>query len=125
MVLIYHMCSAEDWENAPEDYHPPTFKQDGFAHACSQAKELVPIANHFYKASTKPWICLTIDTDKLSSEVKFEPPSPVGDTNAHTLELGPLYPHVYGSITKSSVVAVSPMLRAQDGTFLSIQGLTE
>ncbi len=61
----------------------------------------------------------------MRSQVRFEAPSPVGDTKPHTLELKALYPHVYGPITKDSVVATYNMLRSEDGTFVGITGLTQ
>jgi uncharacterized protein (DUF952 family) len=65
---------------------------------------------------------LQLDTTKLSSEVKFEAPAPVGNTAPPAEGHGAvmLFPHIYGPITTESVVAVLPVHRAEDGAFVRI-----
>lgn len=86
-------------------------------HACTRLTAAGAAA-----ASADEWVCLQLDTTKLSSEVKFEAPAPVGNTAPPEDGHGAakLFPHIYGPITAESVVAVLPVERAEDGTFLRI-----
>lgn len=120
--------------------------QEGFIHATAEPDLLISVANHFYKcayvcghfclcvrslfvylhrasprtASGGEWICLQIDTTQLASEVKFEAPAPVGNTAPPPENEVQLFPHIYGPITAASVVAILPVHRGEDGTFLRI-----
>lgn len=68
----------------------------------------------------------------LSSLVFFLSAAPVGDKPAHSkVEAGDepagaeaqQFPHIYGPIDSAAVVAELAVKRADDGNFLSIEGL--
>eukprot|EP00300_Choanocystis_sp_HF-7_P034901 c4798_g1_i1.p1 GENE.c4798_g1_i1~~c4798_g1_i1.p1 ORF type:complete len:120 (+),score=27.58 c4798_g1_i1:38-397(+) len=119
-MLIYHLCGREEW-SGQDGYLPPTYHQDGFIHAANSISELVGIANHFYKQKPGDFIVLCIDVERLTSEVKFEAAAPVGNTAVHTAE-PKLFPHIYGPLNKDAVVQELNVQRAEDGTFLQIDG---
>jgi uncharacterized protein (DUF952 family) len=129
---IYHLAQKSLWDAAVaqgSDYYPPTYHQDGFTHATADPKYLIGVANHFYQSVAGEWVCLHMTRASLSSAnvtLKFESPSPVGSTPALDAEQsgGERFPHIYGGIpTKSGVVvAVTPVRRADDGTFLAVDG---
>eukprot|EP00298_Acanthocystis_sp_HF-20_P027779 c6059_g1_i1.p1 GENE.c6059_g1_i1~~c6059_g1_i1.p1 ORF type:complete len:129 (+),score=50.34 c6059_g1_i1:24-389(+) len=121
MTSIFHMLPVENWKNAPEEYYPPTYQQDGFVHCASTAEELVTIGNHFYKTVSGDFLILVLEISKLKSEVKFEPPAAVGNFKPHTDTQ--LFPHIYGPINKDSVTAIKKLVRDETGTFLSVADL--
>eukprot|EP00611_Tribonema_gayanum_P006587 TRINITY_DN1586_c0_g1_i1.p1 TRINITY_DN1586_c0_g1~~TRINITY_DN1586_c0_g1_i1.p1 ORF type:complete len:147 (-),score=28.93 TRINITY_DN1586_c0_g1_i1:51-491(-) len=119
---IYHLVQKPLWEaTRGSEYLPPTYAHDGFIHATAEADQLLSVANHFYKDVQDAFICLQIDTAKLTSEVKYEPAAPVGDKVAHASTR--LFPHIFGPINADAVSAELPVVRAEDGTFLEIQGV--
>jgi uncharacterized protein (DUF952 family) len=62
-------------------------------------------------------VVLRLDESLISHPVKYEAPAPVGSTAAP--ENPTLFPHIYGPVQKSSVVATLKVQRAADGSFLS------
>lgn len=130
----YHMCEIRKFERQLKEgggrYFPPTYAQDGFVHCSSDPRMLLDIANAFYKSSPvteeAEWAVLSLMTHQLG-DVRFEAPAPVGGVtraeDSDPSRTQPLFPHIYGPITAASVVRSFRMLRAADGTFLSIEGL--
>jgi len=131
---LYHLIQKELWEKAKATgttYYPPTYEQDGFTHATANPQFLVDVANHFYTKVGTDWLCLkmTVDSLRTAGGVKtvFEAPAPVGttpalDTNDYD---GELFPHIHGGIPAKEgvVLAEYKVNRAEDGTFLGIEGL--
>lgn len=128
---IYHCVQKHLWEKCKksgEVYYPPTYKADGFTHATADPAFLVGVLNHFYLDSKAEWLCLGLTRSSLAAAaitLKFEDPSPVGNTPALNTQQsgGERFPHIYGGITPKEVFEERPIVRAPDGTFLSIPGL--
>ena len=130
--IIYHMCDESDYHlqiSDKNEYLSPTFTIDKFIHATGEPKFLLEAGNHFYKETKGKWICLKIDVNKLTSQVVYEAPAPVGVIDAidyeqeHQLVEQPKFPHIYGSINKESVIEIYNIVRSEHGDFLSITGL--
>lgn len=141
---IYHMCPKMAWDTCStgdcNDYFPPTYDQDGFIHATQDPSMLIPIANHFYKDAPRDqeWIILVIDCARLTSRLVFEPAAAVGTTPSFSKTGGSdsihdrhvddteasqhrdeiLFPHIYGTIQKESVVEILNMTRDSSGIFV-------
>jgi len=130
---IYHLVQNSVWDEAKESkkvYFPPTYAADGFTHATADPKFLIGVANHFYKDVVGGWSCLRMNRKSLSNagiDLKWEDPSPVGTTPALNGDQsgGQRFPHIYGGIPSDGNVVLQeyPVVRAEDGTFLSIEGL--
>jgi uncharacterized protein (DUF952 family)/quercetin dioxygenase-like cupin family protein len=130
---IYHLVQKELWEackTSSQTYYPPTYEADGFTHATADPAYLIGVANHFYKDTKAEWLCLGMTRASLAAAnvtLKFEDPSPVGTTRALNAEQsgGMRFPHIYGGIPPSGGVVCEERVvsRAEDGTFLSIDGL--
>lgn len=133
--VVYHMCPKSAWETScvlGRDYYPPTYDKDGFIHATQDPEILITIANHFYKDAPieEAWIILVIDSNKLTSRLVYEPAAPVGDKSSFQSDNVPstaqednkdsdvLFPHIYGTIQKDSVVDILPMMRDSRGAFV-------
>lgn len=129
---IYHLVQKHIWEECKakkSTYYPPTYEADGFTHATADPKFLIGVANHFYKDVKADWLCLGMTRASLAKAnltLKFEDPEPVGKTPALNADQsgGERFPHIYGGIPSSGVVFEERVVkRADDGTYLSIDGL--
>lgn len=116
MSTILHITRDTDWQSALNSgvYQTPTLAKDGFIH-CSTEAQAVRVANTFYRGQTD-LVLLVIDTDKLTSPLKFEGPiNP--QTGQPELDVQDLFPHVYGAINLDSVTNVIPFSPNSEGTF--------
>ncbi len=109
-MLIYHVALAGDWDAAERagSYRISTLgrslEDEGFIH-CSYASQVAGTANTFYASVTQPLVLLSVDTDLLPSEV-------IAENAGGGIEL---FPHVYGPIPASAVVAVTELTRDAGG----------
>jgi len=115
-----------------EAYYPPTFEKDGmFTHATAVPQRLIETANHFYMDVEGDWICLELSRNalyRIGIDTVFVEAKPVGETNVSNTWEYWVCPHIYGGLPttiKGIVTNILPMKRDSDGTFLSIEGLTD
>lgn len=115
MSLIYHMILVPRWQSWPagQAYLPEEYAKDGFVHCTAGDDLMIKVANRFYQAVPGDFYVLVIDTQRLTSPLKWEAPSP-GDT------LAPQFPHIYGAINYDAIVGTKPMHRDHTGTFIGI-----
>lgn len=94
MGLIYHITTSEAWTKAKSagSYATPSLKDEGFIH-CSELSQVEDIRSRFY-AGVQDLVLLTIDTEKLTSQLIFEWSPSVQNT----------FPHIYGPINIDAVV---------------------
>ena len=78
--------------------------RDGFIH-CSTDEQTPRTLAKWYRSFDRV-IVVTLDTDKLTSEVRWEP-------NA----VGELFPHVYGPIVPEAVAGAVTLERDETGRF--------
>lgn len=107
-MIIYHMTPTLSWQAQPktEPYKADTLATEGFIHCTREAARLMQVANHFYRQITGDFVVLSIETDYLLSEIRWE----VAD--------GHLFPHIYGPIQPEAIVAVTAFPRNPRGQFL-------
>jgi uncharacterized protein (DUF952 family) len=110
MHAIFQITQQEQWEQAQSEgaYRAQTLDTQGFIH-CSTRWQVLRVANNFYRGQDG-LVLLTIDTDKLQSPMRYEPPVP----NAQTAER---FPHIYGPINLDAVVSATPFAPGEDGLF--------
>jgi uncharacterized protein (DUF952 family) len=100
-MRIYHVATLADWKAAEEtgSYTTSTYgrslAEEGFIHA-ARHDQVPGVRDRYYADVTEPLLVLEIETDRLDAEVRDEQ---VGDE---------AYPHVYGPIPTSAVVAWRP-----------------
>ena len=107
MSLIFHITRRKDWERGREagSYQPEMFASEGFIH-CSTAAQVIRVANLRFRGR-HDLILLAIDTDRLSSSIRYE-----------NLEGGAeLFPHIYSELDPETVVKVSDLRPGLDGYF--------
>lgn len=124
-MSLYHLVQTDLWDKTQSSgaaYYPPTYSQDGFIHLTADPALLLEVANRFYTDSQGDWEVLVIDPTKLTSEVKYESPAPVGDKPAGDLGAKDevKFPHLYGTIDYESVERRLPVKRDAAGKFLEV-----
>ena len=105
--MIYHITSARQVEDARRagDYAPVEFEAEGFIH-CSYAHQVIGVANARFKGRGD-LVLLQIDRSRVPARVVDEQ-APGTDR---------MYPHIYGRIPMSAVVAVHAFPPRPDGHF--------
>jgi glutathione S-transferase len=107
---ILHIALPDDWSTARETgvYRVSTrgrsLDDEGFVH-CSHPNQLEGVANRFY-GDIAELVLLHIEPELLDAEVRIEPATEGGRE---------LYPHVYGPVPTSAVVATTWWDRGDDG----------
>jgi uncharacterized protein (DUF952 family) len=86
-------------------YVPLDFERDGFIHTTEGREALSITLTNFYKTESGPWVVLYIDKDRVTSPLRYDDPAQI-------------FPHIYGPLNRDAIVAVKPLARAPDGTFL-------
>lgn len=96
MAVIYHITTRPEWNRAREKgfYVAPSLQTEGFIH-CSEARQVEGVLHRYYKEE-KDLLKLVIDTQKLSSELKYELAPSVNEN----------FPHIYGPINLEAVIEV-------------------
>ena len=129
--FVFHLVQATLWDqNITSDgtYYPPTYEVDGFTHGTSNPQKLLNVANHFYPDVQGDWYCLRMTVESLKTsgvETVYEGTAPVGDIQPDFEGAGDeLFPHVHGGLKASAVLEAHKVNRAEDGSFLSIEGIT-
>ncbi|CAN5749748.1 DUF952 domain-containing protein [soil metagenome] len=94
-MKIYHIVTPEVWGNFKNKdfYEAESLQTEGFIH-CSFADQLEGVLERYY-SSTKKVLILTIEPEKLTSELINEP-----STNDE------IYPHIYGKINRDAIIDI-------------------
>jgi uncharacterized protein (DUF952 family) len=106
--VLFHIATRAEVEGATRigEYVPDAFAREGFIH-CSYREQVSAVANRLF-AGRRDLVVLEIDPRKLSC--------PIVDEN---LEGGPeLYPHIYGPLPMTAVVAIHPLTSDEHGRFV-------
>jgi uncharacterized protein (DUF952 family) len=105
---IFHLAEPRDWAAGVEGYQPATFDEEGFIH-CSTATQLPEVARRHFDGRND-LVLLTIDPGSLDDEsLVYE----------DLYGLGEEFPHVYGPIPGSAIVATGPYLgHLEEGLWL-------
>jgi len=101
--VIYHITSKKELAEAQAkgEYTAPSLQTEGFIH-CSTAKQVVPVANAFYKGQ-HGLVLLKLDEDRIKSPVKWEAPA---GPPAEGINESDLFPHIYGAINLDAIASV-------------------
>jgi uncharacterized protein (DUF952 family) len=111
--IIYHIATADDWQQAVRDGEYTTstigrtLAEEGFLHA-SSAGQVNWVANTFYRDVTGDLVLLVIDTTLLASPLRYED-VPGWDEP---------FPHVYGPLNPDAVTEAVPLRAGPDGTYV-------
>lgn len=99
MPLIYHIARKPDWEKAKaqELYTIPSLTDEGLIHCCEE-EQVSGILERYYP-DTSGIVILTIDTEKLRSQLVYE----------WSPSLEATFPHIYGPINTDCVVGIKEL----------------
>src|SRR5690349_1869662 len=113
--MIYHVTSRSAWGEARQsgEYRAESLDTEGFIH-CSTGSQVLPVVEKYYMGQID-LLLLMIDPSRLSSDLKWEPPS--GGTPPPGVPEGELFPHIYGPINLDAIVNVYPLESNPDGQF--------
>jgi uncharacterized protein (DUF952 family) len=111
-MLTYHLVPSAVWAAVPagDPLRPASLDVDGFVHCTTGSDEMIATANRHYRDDPRPFIVLTIDLGRATAPWRYDTTDPA-DTR---------YPHVYGELPRDAIVRVEPIVRAPDGSFISI-----
>ncbi len=114
--IILHITSRQAWNTAQEQgqYTSPSLTSEGFIH-CSTHAQVLPVAEKFYKGQTG-LVLLVIDSKRLSSELKWEPP--FDGSPPPEVPVSDIFPHVYGPINLDAVVQIIDFEPTAEGKFI-------
>jgi uncharacterized protein (DUF952 family) len=105
--VIFHIARAADWNAAQHDgeYRVSTLgrtlEQEGFIHCSASPAQGAYVLRAFYADVDEPLVVLTVDTERVPSEVRFEAPEGTAEQ----------FPHVYGPLPTGAVSTVAPIAR--------------
>ncbi len=103
-TTIYHAASNEDWAARTEThYEPAAFADEGFVHLSSAAQMIGTLHKH-YPGRTDLTV-LTVNTGAVEAELVWE------DLYGTGME----FPHLYGPINLSAIIATTPSACDADG----------
>jgi uncharacterized protein (DUF952 family) len=106
MEHIYHLVLPEIWARVGDaPYQAESLASEGFIH-CSFRHQVAWAANRFYAAAAA-LVAVEVDAARLTSPVRSE-----------EADTGDFFPHIYGPLDRSAVVAVHPLQRGPDGRWV-------
>jgi uncharacterized protein (DUF952 family) len=109
MRTAYHLVPESWFRSQPVErgYLPEPFEADGFVHLTHGLEDVLTVGNMFYREDARPYLLLTIDLDRITSDVRYD------DDSGR-------YPHVYGPLDRPSIVEIQRVERDPDGRFTGI-----
>ncbi|HEY0194298.1 MAG TPA: DUF952 domain-containing protein [Kofleriaceae bacterium] len=116
--MILHIATRPDWAAglAAGAYRPASLAAEGFIH-CSTYAQAAATANRYF-AGREDLVLLCIDEARLTAELRYEAPAGPADPRADQQ-----FPHLYGPLAASAVVAVVDFPPGPDGRFSLPDGL--
>ena len=100
--------SRVDWEAWRDGgaYEPASLATEGFVHCTGDDDLMLAVANRFYADEPGDFVVVSLDPDRLTRPVRWEPPAhPDG---ARPADDEPRFPHVYGRLDRGASSACGP-----------------
>ena len=106
MRETFHLVPEATWTSADPatPYQAASLATEGFIHCTDGVAALGETFDRYYAADPRQFLALTLDLDALDVPWRYDVD-------------GSPYPHIYGSIARAAIVAVSRVERAGDGRF--------
>lgn len=108
MAILLHITTSAEWAAAlvAGSYHPASLTAEGFIHCSTYAQAPATAARYF--RGREDLVLLCIDEARLTVPLRYE--APPGRPDEH-------YPHLYGPLAPSAVIAVVKFPPGPDGLF--------
>ena len=109
MAEIYHMIPTGTWQRVRGQlaFEPGSLADEGFIHCTVGERNMLSVAERFYRDEPGDWLVLVLDPARITNEVRWE-----------VQPDGLAYPHIYGPMNLDAVTEVCRFPRANDGSFL-------
>ncbi len=109
MRATFHLVPAELWTVADRGipFAAASLETEGFIHCTDGVEALRATFDRYYAADPRQFHVLTVDLDQLDVPWRFD-------------VAGSPYPHIYGPIVRSAIVATARVVRDEDGRFLRL-----
>lgn len=107
--VTYHLVPAAVWEAQMfgKQYEPESFAAEGFIHCTDTIEELVAVGNRYYRSDPREFVVLAIDCELVQASIVYE-------------DERRIFPHIYGALNTDAVLSMQRVVRAGDGTFLTM-----
>lgn len=111
--LLVHLCAVPEWQAARAlgELRPPSLAEVGFVHLSTQQQVHLP-ANRLF-AGRGDLVLIYLDPAMLTAPLRWEAGVP---TDPESMR----FPHLYGAVPTSAVVAVRPYRPGPDGRFAPV-----
>jgi len=121
-VIVLHLMPAPSWRAWSGDgrHEPATLATEGFVHCTAGDELMLTVANRFY-AGAEDLVAVALETDRLTSEVRWETPAHPDGSAASGDE--PAFPHVYGPLDGDAVVGARRVVRDAGGRFVGYSAM--
>jgi len=114
--VILHLMPLDAWrmwrDGGP--YEPASLATEGFVHCTGDDDLMLSVANRFYADQPDDFVVVSLDPQRLVSEVRWEAAAHPDGRPASADD--PLFPHVYGPLDRDAAVLVR-RLRREAGRF--------
>lgn len=100
---LIHLAEPGAWAERSSDYRPAAFDDDGFIHLCTP-EQLAGVIDRYY-ADRDDLLRVVVRVDRLEAPLVWE------DTTGS----GMRFPHLYGPLNLSAVLAVAPLADHEGG----------
>ncbi len=109
---ILHITPGAEWGSSEHDLEPESLSTEGFVH-CSDPEQVLFPANALF-AGQAGLLLLVVEVARLTQRLVYE----------DCYETGQVFPHVYGPLERSAVVATFAFEPGSDGVFMLPAELT-
>lgn len=115
-MTILHFCTESEWRSAAESgwYRHDSLTTEGFIHF-SQPHQVHLPADYLMRGRTD-LVLLEVDENRVGAQIRYEPGDPTDPDSMR-------FPHLYGPLETSAVVAVHPFPPGADGRFTLPEGI--
>ena len=116
-MIVLHLMPVDAWRAwmAGGEYDPASLASEGFAHCTAGDDLMLTVANRFYAHGGDELVAVALETDRLTSEVRWE--APAHPDGSAPLADQPRFPHVYGPLDREAIAGARRLVRGDDGRF--------
>ena len=109
MRPTFHIVPEAVWVDSDPGvaYEAVAYPVDGFIHCTDGVGPLGATFDKHYGSDPRPFLALTVDLDAIGVPWRFDVP-------------GSPYPHVYGPIARTAILAVARVGRDPHGRFIGL-----
>ena len=107
-MIIFHIVTEQEWIKHKDlvSYESASLKKEGYIHCCT-FEQILHVANNNLKNISENLFVICINTNYLTSEIKWE----------KNLKNNITFPHVYGPINSKAIINSINLSKNKNGDF--------